>query len=363
MERSGPYWLQLVWTGLFAAGLALVFTLLGFMAFARSPADWLDGSRWSFWFSRNLMGTLIIAYLIHALFEGAGWLVGGPERIRGFSARQRTALFAGIPLLGVALGWPFSVWLLHTQGIRLLSGPTGFRFVAFSVGLSLLTCFVLYHWFNTKARALEAERWATQAQLRLLQAQIEPHFLFNTLANVHSLIDHDTAQAKATLGAFTDYLRCSLASLRREQVPLADELALAQAYLRVQAARMEDRLRFSIETEIVTQGLLVPPLLLQPLVENAVVHGIEPSLQGGEVRIRALLQDGSLLLEVHDDGAPDPSGRTANMGAGMAIDNIQARLQARFGPRAGLELRRALPPTGTGTVARLWLPAMTTAAS
>ncbi len=203
----------------------------------------------------------------------------------------------------------------------------------------------------------QLKRQAQEAQLRLLQAQIEPHFLFNTLANVHGLMDHDLPKAKQMMASFTDYLRVSLGSMRSDTSTVAQELELAQSYLQLLQGRMEDRLRFQIDADDAARGQPLPPLLLQPLVENAVMHGLEPSIDGGTVWVRAHVQHHRLQLEVQDDGLgldapPRPGARRGN---GVALSNIRERLQARFGPGACLELLPA-PGTARGTLARITIP-------
>jgi LytS/YehU family sensor histidine kinase len=178
--------------------------------------------------------------------------------------------------------------------------------------------------------------------------------LFNTLANVHSLMDHDLAKARQMLGSFTDYLRASLGSLRNEHSTVDHELALARSYLQLLQGRMEDRLRFSIDADEAARRQPLPPLLLQPLVENAVVHGLEPHIEGGTVRVSARVQGSSLVLEVHDDGRglDAPARPGARGGAGLALCNIRQRLLARYGSSAGLDVRAATP----GTLARITVP-------
>jgi LytS/YehU family sensor histidine kinase len=171
---------------------------------------------------------------------------------------------------------------------------------------------------------------------------------------VQSLMDHDPPKAKQMLASFTEYLRASLGTLRRDQGKVADELDLAQSYLRLLQGRMEDRLRFEIEADAAARAQPLPPLLLQPLVENAVMHGLEPSIDGGTVRISARVQGQRLVLEVQDDGRgldapPRPGARRGN---GMALDNIRERLQARYGAEATLDVQAARP----GTLARISLP-------
>jgi LytS/YehU family sensor histidine kinase len=227
-----------------------------------------------------------------------------------------------------------------------------------SVLLSILMTFVFHQFFAIKGRQIEAERRATAAQLRLLQAQIEPHFLFNTLANVQGLMDHDVLKAKQMLDSFTSYLRASLGSLRNEESAVADELNLARSYLQLLQGRMEDRLRFSISADEGAQRQPLPALLLQPLVENAVVHGLEPSIEGGTVRVSAHVSGAQLVLEVEDDGrglhAPARPG--ARRGHGLALANIRQRLLARYGSAATLDVQQAHP----GTLARITLPLQAT---
>jgi len=349
LEVAGPYWLQLVWTALFSASLALGFTVFGFAIHADSLADWLRADRWLLWLGRNLVVSLVIGYAIHGLFELVGRLVG-PVRIGRFTALQRALFYGGIPIVALGAGMPLGIWL--AGGTVRQDGDIGP--IATAAAIALLVIFVTYYWFGAKARAIDAERRATAAQLKLLQEQIEPHFLFNTLANVHSLIDHDAAKARAMLGAFTDYLRASLGGLRRDEVTLGEELALAEAYLRVQATRMEERLRFSIEADEATRRTPLLPLLLQPLVENAVQHGLEPQVAGGTVSVVARTEGDEVVVEVRDDGrGPDASAETPlRRGAGLALANVRERLVAAFGADASLTLAPARP----GTLVTLRLP-------
>jgi hypothetical protein len=351
IEPVGPAWLQWLWTLLFALGLALGFTLLGFTFNARGQ-DWFNLNSWLHWYRINLTVTLTISVIIHLLFSLLIPLVGRP-RIRRFSPWQRLGFFMGVPLSGLAVGWPLGVWFVSSEarGWVRFDSPGG---LAGSAMLALAISFVFFMYFNAKAQQAVAEKRASEAQLRLLQGQIEPHFLFNTLANVLGLMDHDTPKARQMLQAFTEYLRASLATLRHDRSPLGQELALADHYLRLLGTRMEDRLRYTITADEAVRRQPLPPLLLQPLVENAVQHGLEPSIEGGQVQISARLHGEQLVIEVRDDGlglhAPPRLG--ARQGAGMALNNIRQRLQAHYGSSATLEVSAANP----GTLARLTLP-------
>jgi sensor histidine kinase YesM len=202
-----------------------------------------------------------------------------------------------------------------------------------------------------KRQALQLQ--AAEAQLRLLQAQMEPHFLFNTLANVQSLIDYDAARAKQMLEAFTDYLRASLGQLRRAESTVEEELEMASSYLQLLQIRMEERLAFRIEADDAVRAAHLPTLLLQPLVENAIRHGLEPKLEGGIVHIAARLQDGMLALSVEDNGLGDSTPKVRGKpSSGMALANLRQRLQTRYAGHASLELRL----DGQGARAELLIP-------
>lgn len=195
-------------------------------------------------------------------------------------------------------------------------------------------------------------RLLAEAQLRALQAQIEPHFLYNTLANVVSLIDTQPLDAKRMLERFIDYLRASLAASRAGSATLGAELDLAASYLDVLGVRMGARLCWRIEADESCRALPIAPMLIQPLVENAIMHGLEPTVDGGQIVLRAAVDDGMLRVEVRDSGRglvaapPRPGG-------GVGLSNLRERVRQLHGPGARLEL---LDNPGGGVVARLLLP-------
>jgi two-component sensor histidine kinase len=354
--RVGPYWLQLLWTLLFSMAVAVGFTIVGALAFG-SRGGTLSASlgTWLGWYGKNLVVSLCVGFAIHGLFELFGWWLGRPflRRLKGWGA---TLYFASVPMLGLAIGWPLGIYLAFGEMPSWLFGGKNINWMV-SIGLALLISLSFHFYFTAKAKQIEAEKRASEAQLRLLQAQMEPHFLFNTLANVQSLIDHEPQLAKQMLESFTDYLRATLEQLRREDSTVAQELALAESYLRLLATRMDERLRFTVQADERARSAVLPTLLLQPLVENAIHHGLEPQVAGGTVQLSARLQGQALVLEVRDDGAgPQAQPRRASTaraaGAGVALDNLRERLQQRYGNRARFELT-ALSP---GTLARITLP-------
>jgi len=170
---------------------------------------------------------------------------------------------------------------------------------------------------------------------------------------VHSLMGHDTDRAKRMLEHFIDYLRGALGQLREGQATVASELALAEAYLALMAQRMDQRLRYQVQASDAARAQPLPPLLLQPLIENAIRHGLEPSLDGGLVQVLAECDGRRLRLSVRDTGVGlHAPGRAGPPGNGMALANIRERLRTRFGSRASLQLQAAEP----GTLAVLDLP-------
>ena len=171
-------------------------------------------------------------------------------------------------------------------------------------------------------------------------------------------MDTDTPRARLMLESFVEYLRGSLGSLRLEQQTLGHEVDLLSAYLRIVKIRMEGRLRYSVDVPEALRALPLPALMLQPLVENAIRHGLEPKVAGGCVTLTARLSAGTLTLIVSDDGLglPAPhhgSTRGPLDGSGTALDNIRERLQQRFGDSASLRIEPALP---RGVCATLTLP-------
>lgn len=197
-----------------------------------------------------------------------------------------------------------------------------------------------------RVREVESEKRQIEAHLKLLQAQIEPHFLFNTLANVSSLIETDPENARRLLDRLIDWLRVALTRARSEQAVLDDELSLLENYLQILSIRFGARLAWRIDATQEARSTPFPPMLLQPLVENAIRHGIEPKIGGGMLRIHAEVEAGKLVVAVHDDGVGLPD--LLQHGAGL--ENVQARLAALYGDRGSLWLN--VNPVG-GTTARI----------
>jgi signal transduction histidine kinase len=185
------------------------------------------------------------------------------------------------------------------------------------------------------------ERQAVDAKLKLLQAQIEPHFLFNTLANVQQLVESGSVRAGPVLNSLIAYLRAAMPKLHDEQQTLGNELAMVRAYLELMQMRMPDRLQFSIDAGNVAQDLAFPALGLLTLVENAVRHGIDPSEAGGRIDVTALRdsQTGDVRITVADTGV----GLRETSAGGVGLANLRARLSATYGAGARLEMHEVQP--------------------
>lgn len=190
-----------------------------------------------------------------------------------------------------------------------------------------------------RIKRLDMEKKTVETNFRLLQAQIEPHFLFNTLSNILSLMDSDLEKARAMLRDLMQYLRTTLSKSRRESATLGEEVDLIRAYLNIFKIRMGERLRYSVDIPEDLRSFPFPPMLIQPLVENAVRHGLEPEIKGGEIGIRGAVEGDTLRLEVMDSGA----GLYEKGNPGVGIENIRERLKSLYGGRARLILEENRP--------------------
>ena len=197
---------------------------------------------------------------------------------------------------------------------------------------------------------LAREKILAEAELRALQAQVEPHFVCNALANVIALVRTHPGRAVRVLERLTSLLRASLSRARSADGTLGDEFAMVCTYLDVQALRMAGRMTYEVHVEPGLEAVSIPPLLVQPLVENAVLHGIEPSAAGGRVVVRGERVAGSVRVRVADNGVGLDAGRG---GGGTGIANVRERLRAAFGEHGRLVLAET---PGGGVSAELWIP-------
>jgi sensor histidine kinase YesM len=198
---------------------------------------------------------------------------------------------------------------------------------------------------------LEERQAALKAQIEAILSRTNPHFLFNALNTIASLIPDDPKLAEATLERLSDLLRYALQNVHAEHVPLAKELGMVEDYLEVQRARFGDRLKFRFEIEPGLEQMPVLPLLLQPLVENAVLHGVSGRTRGGSVVLSARRQGDAVEFRIEDDG-PGP-GNSSHRGSGTSLGDLRTRIAVMYGTLA--ELTTGANEQG-GFTARLLVP-------
>jgi hypothetical protein len=200
-----------------------------------------------------------------------------------------------------------------------------------------------------------AQRNATEARLKLLETQLEPHMLFNTLANLRVLITLDPPRAVAMLDRLNSYLRMTLSGSRALAHPLSAEFDRLGDYLELMSVRMGERLRYTLDLPDELRDLPVPPLLLQPLVENSIRHGLEPKVEGGEIAVRAHKDADRLVIEVSDTGVGLDAALPSE-GSGFGLEQVRERLATVYGAK-GHVLLAAAPAGGTRATLSFPLPA------
>lgn len=276
--------------------------------------------------------------------------------------RERRLIIASL-IIGAIASLGFDVWASEGMESSLPPSPvTPGEPPPFALALNLAFVAVIYWLFGgglalsrylTEANQLtqwrhelelhelRARHVALDAKLGLLQAQVEPHFLFNTLASLRSLVATDPSLAQTTIDALADYLRATIPRLRGDATnadsTLGQQLDLCESYLRVMAVRLGGRLSTKLDVDARLRAARFPPLVLITLVENALTHGIEPNLSGGTVRLVATTTNDRLRVSVIDDGA----GLQFGVGSGVGLSNVRALLTARYGTGGTLSLSGA----------------------
>jgi sensor histidine kinase YesM len=266
-------------------------------------------------------------------------------------------------VLGYALVVLIKSYLLQLDGYtlrELVSDSRKFQWTlisGFFNGL-FVSLFFLFKFRETRAEAAlhraEAEhnllaKQAIEAELKMMQAQVEPHFLFNTLASVQYLTETDPREASRLLGHLLAYLRAAVPQLRTAATTLGQEIALIEAYLNVFKTRMGPRLEFTIAVPEALRSHPFPPVLLISTVENAITHGLEPQAEGGSVRIEAARDGDHLRVVVTDTGRGLASG-SARAGHGVGLGNVRERLAALYGTRASFRLEDVAPHGARSTI-------------
>lgn len=265
-----------------------------------------------------------------------------------FAAAINSILWSGLVAWGLAVALGLEApylrqrALLFGAGVLLYLLAAAFHYVLFALESSR----------EAQAREMEAVLLAREAQLKALKAQINPHFLFNSLHSISALTASDPAAAREMCVLLSDFLRSSLRMGDRELIPLGEELALARNFLAVQHVRFGARLRVEEDLDSRAAECLVPPLLLQPLVENAVTHGISGLVEGGVVRIATRREGNRLDIAVENTFDPDTPRRRRT---GLGLPNVRKRAEAVWGSAARFEVRE----NGNRFCAALSVPAET----
>jgi len=316
-----------MWVWLVRAVIVGLTTMLAFGLAEQWPKrlpTWL--ARWAFQLVALVVTVPFAALLAYWISSGGSpQFSANPARLVGFGQ----LMFAGVL---------FGLWMALGAMVRERDALARDQALAFELERS------------------ELARQALDARMQLLQAQVQPHFLFNTLANVQALVDSGSPQASKVLGSLIAYLKAAVPRLNESATTLGQEIQLAHAYLELMHIRMPDRLQFSLQTDPAALDLRCPPMTLLTLVENAVRHGIDPSEQGGRIEVTVQLVDGRCRVRVSDSGV---GLARAGDGLGTGLSALRERLQLAFGADAQLLLKTREPH---GAIAEAEFPAQRRAA-
>jgi len=313
-------------------------------------------------FASIMIYTLAIAFTQHYLYQFSIRVARKSERL-AVILMHPLALAVALPIVGIYIGSTIAIWILSDY--RVLNLSQNWRDFLLASMIAVAIGWVLWESVESNrkreverreraelAAAIErSERERATAELKTLRAQVEPHFLYNTLSNVVSLIEREPATAKHMTERLIGYLRHTLDASRRDHATVGDELAIVADYLEILRLRMGERLSYSVAADDATRALPLSPMLLQPLVENSIKHGLEPKIEGGHVNVTAHVEDGVLQIAVEDSGLGfGVATDTAGSGSGLA--NVRGRLKAIYGDDA----RVAIEQPAVGTRIRLSIP-------
>ncbi|WP_111412001.1 sensor histidine kinase [Billgrantia lactosivorans] len=289
------------------------------------------------------------------LLGGCAWRFA--RRPRQALGRGPALVVHGLVATGFAVAWTICIYLLALPVHR----EAAQAFLYNGAPWQLVGGLILYaaiaanaQWRRTREQLTEQALVATRAELQALRAQLDPHFLFNTLHSLTQLARDDSAATEQALERFGDLMRYVLHSGRSDtpEVALEDELVFIRHYLALEQLRLGERLGVEEALDPEALELAVPSLLLQPLVENAVRHGIAPRLEGGTLRLAAAVEEGSLVVEVADDGQ-GADAEACRLGAGLGLSTVRRQLELHYPGRSHMQVTTA---PGQGFAVRLVLP-------
>lgn len=309
-------------------------------------------------FGTNLVYSQCIGLSILGLID-----FGRQALIRDWPTQWRRLVLI-VPLgasAGFLLGTLLADALLgHSSSQYWLTQPRkaiGFLVLSLVAGTVLTYYFMSREQLAAERQKLEiARRQAVEARLKLLETQLEPHMLFNTLANLRALITTDPPRATAMLDRMIAYLRATLSASRQGTHPLAAEFERLHDYLELMAVRMGPRLHYTLDLPPELAACPVPALLLQPLVENSIQHGLEPKVEGGRITVQARRDGALLVLEVRDTGIGLAASQGTAGGTGFGLAQVRERLATEYGTQAALDF---VADTAGGTRATITFPCQT----
>jgi hypothetical protein len=326
--------------GAYLAAWALIGTLVAAQLVLAAPFGWIEA----------LAFAVPLALLYAFVGLGSFWVCrAAPLALAQLPRSLGTQLLAAVlsAVLWLAAGRGWALVLERTEvfpGLAAKQAEAAPLLFGLGVALSLLSAALHYLLGALDAsqaaerRALELDVASREAELRALRAQIHPHFLFNSLNSISALIAAKPEEARRLCVRLGDFLRRSLTVGSKETIPLGEELDLAEQLLAIEKVRFGERLTHAVRADDAARACLVPPLVLQPLVENAVTHGIAQLIDGGAVRVEAERRGGELLIVVENPRDPDSPGRR---GAGIGLQNVKRRLAALHGEAAEVQVRKA----------------------
>lgn len=244
----------------------------------------------------------------------------------------------------------FGAYYGYTLGLFLLRST-----LAYALLVTILAVLLQQRWHrDAMVHRAELERSLAEARFQHLQSQLRPHFLFNALHAIATIVlKGDRQRAADMIGKLADLLRVSMHAVRHPTVSLEDEVAALESYLAIERMRLGERLTVSFDVDPAAAKVRVPGLLLQPLVENAIRHGVERSPEAGRVDVSAAVEDGRITISVRDDGPGLQAGDGASGGHRIGLENTRARLRQLYGDRATVEL---LDGIEGGAEARVTIP-------
>lgn len=360
--KKGLFWAGLVF------GLYTLFALLSAVGAYVSQIGLDQPPPWVPLLRQELKDWYACGVLSVAVF----WFCGRNRLEPGRTSRW-VAVHLGASILFSCAYALLTAWLVAGERSIMYPGKIlTFSYVIKAVGIHYCVMNLIMYWLvvfahlgwdyyrryrEREVQTAELQRELVEARLAALRMQLNPHFLFNTLHAVSALIHENPEAADRVVARLSELLRLSLDQSKPQQVPLSEELAFLDRYLEIEQTRFADRLRVDKDIEPSVQQALVPYLILQPLVENAIRHGIEPREDPGHVGIRARRSNGRLELRVADNGAGLQPGASPSPREGIGLSNTRSRLRHLYGEDFRLELAEA---AGGGLEARIDIPFRTT---